>query len=115
MSEEDRRTLDAHRLLDVLDGVGLLLYVQDLDGRIVHVNRAACALVGREPEDVLGTVAHFGGDELVVLSEHVAGGAGGAGIAERILAELRAPIELEGERVVLSASIGVCIAPAEGP
>ena len=31
------------------------------------------------------TVARFGGDELVVLSEHVAGAAGGALIAERIL------------------------------
>ena len=44
------------------------------------------------------TVARFGGDELVVLSEHVAGAAGGALIAERILEQLRAPIEIDGER-----------------
>jgi diguanylate cyclase (GGDEF)-like protein/PAS domain S-box-containing protein len=60
------------------------------------------------------TVARFGGDELVVLSEHVAGVAGGALIAERILEHLRAPIELHGEQIVVSASIGVCIAPVEG-
>jgi diguanylate cyclase (GGDEF)-like protein/PAS domain S-box-containing protein len=60
------------------------------------------------------TVARFGGDELVVLSEHVAGTRGGAGIAERILEELRAPIEVHGEPVSLSASIGICIAPVEG-
>ena len=60
------------------------------------------------------TVARFGGDELVVLSEHVAGAAGGALIAERILEQLRAPIELDGEEVTLSASIGICVAPVEG-
>jgi diguanylate cyclase (GGDEF)-like protein/PAS domain S-box-containing protein len=60
------------------------------------------------------TVARFGGDELVVLSEHVAGAAGGALIAERILEHLSAPIELHDEQIVVSASIGVCIAPAEG-
>ena len=60
------------------------------------------------------TVGRFGGDELVVLSEHVAGRAGGALIAERILEQLRAPIEVDGEQVVLSASIGVCVAPVEG-
>ncbi|MEO8687169.1 MAG: GGDEF domain-containing protein [Solirubrobacteraceae bacterium] len=60
------------------------------------------------------TVARFGGDELVVLSEHVAGPAGGALIAERILEQLRSPIDIEGEQVVLTASIGICVAPVEG-
>ena len=60
------------------------------------------------------TVARFGGDELVVLSEHVNGAAGGALIADRILEQLRTPIELEGEQVTLSASIGICVAPIEG-
>jgi diguanylate cyclase (GGDEF)-like protein/PAS domain S-box-containing protein len=60
------------------------------------------------------TVGRFGGDELVVLSEHVAGRAGAALIAERILDQLSTPIEVQGEQVVLSASIGVCVAPLEG-
>ena len=60
------------------------------------------------------TVGRFGGDELVVLSEHVAGASGGAMIAERILDQLRSPIELDGHEVMLSASIGVCLAPIEG-
>jgi diguanylate cyclase (GGDEF)-like protein/PAS domain S-box-containing protein len=60
------------------------------------------------------TVARFGGDELVVLSEHVAGAEGAAMIAERILEELSSPIELEGDEVLLSASIGICVAPVEG-
>ena len=60
------------------------------------------------------TVARFGGDELVVLSEHVAGAEGAAMIAERILEELSSPIELDGDEVLLSASIGICVAPVEG-
>ena len=30
------------------------MYVQDPDGRIVHANRAACELVGKPPEEVVG-------------------------------------------------------------
>jgi diguanylate cyclase (GGDEF)-like protein len=60
------------------------------------------------------TVARFGGDELVVLSEHVAGAPGAALVAERILEELRTPVDLGGEQVTLSASVGVCVAPVEG-
>jgi diguanylate cyclase (GGDEF)-like protein len=60
------------------------------------------------------TVARFGGDELVVLSEHVAGAEGSALIAERILEQLRSPILLDGEQLTLSASIGICVAPVEG-
>ncbi len=54
MSSEGRETLAADRLLDVLDGVSVLMYVQDRDGRIVHANRAACELVGKPPEEVVG-------------------------------------------------------------
>ena len=50
-----------------------------------------------------------------MLSERVkTGAAGGALIADRIHEELRAPIELHGEQVTLSASIGICVAAVEG-
>ena len=61
------------------------------------------------------TVARFGGDELVVLSEHITGGDDVRGIAQRILDALREPIALDGETITLSASIGICVAPVEGP
>jgi diguanylate cyclase (GGDEF)-like protein/PAS domain S-box-containing protein len=61
------------------------------------------------------TVARFGGDELVVLSEHVRGREYAGAIAERILAALRDPLEVHDERIVLSASIGICFAPEDGP
>jgi diguanylate cyclase (GGDEF)-like protein/PAS domain S-box-containing protein len=60
------------------------------------------------------TVARFGGDELVILSEHVRGREHAAGIAERVLAALRRPLAAEGEAIVLSASIGICLAPEPG-
>ena len=60
------------------------------------------------------TVARFGGDELVVLSEHITGVDDVRAIAERILDALRAPIETDHGSIVLSASIGICIAPVEG-
>ncbi|HYM57408.1 MAG TPA: PAS domain S-box protein [Solirubrobacteraceae bacterium] len=59
------------------------------------------------------TVGRFGGDELVILTEHVAGPGAAQRMAERILAELAAPLELQGEALELSASIGICI--ASGP
>jgi diguanylate cyclase (GGDEF)-like protein len=76
------------------------------------LRRAATAVASTlRSED---TVARFGGDELVVLSEHIADRRHVCGIAERILARLETPIELDGESVSLSASIGICLAPVEG-
>ena len=54
MSAEGRQPLAADRLLEVLDGVSVLLYVQDPDGRLLHANRAACELVGKPCEEVIG-------------------------------------------------------------
>ena len=77
------------------------------------VLRSAAALVAStlRAED---TVARFGGDELVVLSEHITGGDDVRGIAQRIIDALREPIALGEETITLSASIGICIAPVEG-
>jgi diguanylate cyclase (GGDEF)-like protein/PAS domain S-box-containing protein len=78
-----------------------------------RVLREAASLVAStlRAED---TVSRFGGDELVVLSEHILGRHDAAGIAQRILDRLRTPIHVDGEEVVLSASIGICVAPVEG-
>ena len=78
-----------------------------------EVLRSAAALVAStmRAED---TVARFGGDELVVLSEHITGVDDVRGIAQRILDTLREPIALGDETITLSASIGICVAPVEG-
>jgi diguanylate cyclase (GGDEF)-like protein/PAS domain S-box-containing protein len=56
------------------------------------------------------TVARFGGDEFVVVC---ADGSVGtvSGTAERILAALREPLEVDDQRLHVSASIGVALAP----
>jgi diguanylate cyclase (GGDEF)-like protein len=79
--------------------------------RVLRLAAAAVASTLRAED----TVARFGGDELVVLSEHITDRARAARIAERILETLREPLELGGEQITLSASIGICVAPVEGP
>jgi diguanylate cyclase (GGDEF)-like protein/PAS domain S-box-containing protein len=78
--------------------------------RVLRLAAAAVASSLRAED----TVARFGGDELVVLSEHISGAADATAIAERILETLRAPLAVDGEEITLSASVGICVAPVEG-
>ncbi len=71
-------------------------------------------VVARRLEHILrptDTVGRFGGDEFVVVSE-VAGGAPQAiGLTERLGAVISSPVEIGGEELVVTASIGVALAP----
>lgn len=58
------------------------------------------------PED---TVARLGGDEFAVLIEDVAGLSSLSGIAGRVQQEIRLPIEIYGQEIVISASIGIAL------
>ncbi len=62
------------------------------------------------------TLARLGGDEFAVLLEDVEAG-GAQLVADRILHTLRAPVALEGNELVVHASIGIAVSgPAdEGP
>ena len=59
------------------------------------------------------TVARFGGDEFVVLYEGVSGRAEAAELAERVRQVLEAPFLLGGEKVYVSASLGVTVGAAD--
>jgi diguanylate cyclase (GGDEF)-like protein/PAS domain S-box-containing protein len=61
------------------------------------------------PED---TLARFGGDEFVVLLEHVESADVPVRVAKRIIEELRDPFVLEGREVYTRASIGIAIGEA---
>ncbi len=58
------------------------------------------------------TVARFGGDEFVVLLEHMRDPVEAVHVAERVLAAVREPVVLSGHQVVCSASVGIaCTSP----
>jgi diguanylate cyclase (GGDEF)-like protein len=59
-------------------------------------------------------VARFGGDEFVVLQSAVRSSDEGSALATRILQALRGTYELDGHVVMVSASIGIAIAPKNG-
>jgi PAS domain-containing protein len=46
VSAHGRRILDADGLADVLDEVAVCVYVKDLDGRLLYLNRATEAILG---------------------------------------------------------------------
>ena len=60
------------------------------------------------------TVARLGGDEFAVLATPLMEPEDIEPLSERILAELRRPIELSGTRIQPTASVGAAIFPASG-
>ncbi|MEM6773461.1 MAG: EAL domain-containing protein [Pseudomonadota bacterium] len=59
-------------------------------------------------------MARIGGDEFVVVLSGIDTRANASVIAEKILASLTAPFTLLGQRVQISASIGICFYPDDG-
>jgi diguanylate cyclase (GGDEF)-like protein/PAS domain S-box-containing protein len=55
------------------------------------------------------TVARFGGDEFTILCEDLASPDEAIAVAERVAATIARPVELDGEEVVVTASIGVAV------
>ncbi len=60
------------------------------------------------------TVARLGGDEFVVVLDHIAQPPDAARIASKLLEALAVPVELGGERVAVSASVGLSVYPDNG-
>jgi diguanylate cyclase (GGDEF)-like protein/PAS domain S-box-containing protein len=61
------------------------------------------------------TAARLGGDEFAVLLEDVADTSEAAGVAERFLTRMRAPLDLRGHRLLTTASIGIAVGSEEQP
>ena len=58
------------------------------------------------PNDILG---RFGGDEFVVLLEHVQNAEDAIPVAERLLEDLRRPFHIKGRNVFLTVSVGIAV------
>jgi diguanylate cyclase (GGDEF)-like protein/PAS domain S-box-containing protein len=58
---------------------------------------------------VSDTAARFGGDEFAILLEDPTGPQDAAEIAERIIEELKKPLQIEGKEIAVQASLGISI------
>lgn len=58
------------------------------------------------------TVARFGGDEFVVVTENIRDYAEAAAVAERVLERIRPPFDIAGTRIRATVSIGVALGRA---
>jgi diguanylate cyclase (GGDEF)-like protein len=59
-------------------------------------------------------LCRLGGDEFALVLEDVAGQQAAADTARRLLGTLKAPFELEGREIYVSASIGISLYPDDG-
>lgn len=105
------------------EGTTLALAIIDLD-QFKHINDSLSHAVGdqllqlvaQRLEDLLGgkdTVARAGGDEFIVLMPDVSEGEA-ADWAGKALQSLSEPYQLGGYALVVTASIGVAMAPGDG-
>ena len=60
------------------------------------------------------TVARVGGDEFNLLLPEVGRGSQAARMAEKILATVARPVEVDGHRLYITTSIGISLFPADG-
>jgi diguanylate cyclase (GGDEF)-like protein len=60
------------------------------------------------------TVGRLGGDEFVVLLPDLSGPGNAYAVAGKVLERLRVPIEVEGKPTMVTASVGVAVAPDDG-
>jgi diguanylate cyclase (GGDEF)-like protein/PAS domain S-box-containing protein len=60
------------------------------------------------------TVARLGGDEFAIIQDAIAGPEEASALARRIVEKIGAPFHVEGNEVVVSASVGIAVAPRDG-
>ncbi|MGH6794740.1 MAG: putative bifunctional diguanylate cyclase/phosphodiesterase [Methylocella sp.] len=58
--------------------------------------------------------ARFGGDEFAVLQTGLAGPHEAGALADRIVAQLSEPFDIDGQQALIGASAGIALAPADG-
>ena len=60
------------------------------------------------------TVARLGGDEFTVILERLTDSQGAVVVAKKILDAIAAPYELQGNRICVTASVGIALYPTHG-
>ena len=94
-------------------GVGDLL-LKEIGTRLECTLREADCLgrAGTGPDT--RSVARLGGDEFTIMLPALAQAEDVAKVAQRILAEVSRPVRLEGQEIVVTASVGIAVYPADG-
>ncbi len=107
--------LDLDRFKVVNDSLG-----HEVGDRLLqHVSQALTSClrgvdsVARAAVDGTVTIARLGGDEFTIVVEGIDGSDDAALIARRILEALLEPFVFEGEEIVITASIGISLYPAD--
>jgi uncharacterized protein (TIGR02284 family) len=75
--------------------------------------RETAKRISRVPRNT-DLVARLGGDEFAVMLDAVKDRASVAGVADKILREVRRPFATDGHKVALSASVGIASFPEDG-
>ncbi len=60
------------------------------------------------------TISRVGGDEFFIIQTGIGGADDAEKLARRVVEEIRAPYELQGQLVMIDASVGIAIAPDDG-
>jgi diguanylate cyclase (GGDEF)-like protein len=60
------------------------------------------------------TIARMGGDEFVIVQAPIADPADATSLAQRIIAVISEPFDIDGHQAVIGASIGIAVGPGDG-
>jgi diguanylate cyclase (GGDEF)-like protein/PAS domain S-box-containing protein len=113
-----------HGLARTNRGEILALHLLDLD-HFKNVNdtlghpagdkllKAVTARLGALLRDT-DTIARMGGDEFAILQTAISQPADASSLARRIVESVGQPYDIEGQQVVIGASIGIAIGPSDG-
>jgi diguanylate cyclase (GGDEF)-like protein len=97
--------LDLDRFKEVNDTLG-----HDIGDKLLTEAAERINLCVRE----MDTVARMGGDEFTVILSHITDPVYAGKIAASIIQKLTEPFNIDGEKLNVSASIGITIYPADG-
>jgi diguanylate cyclase (GGDEF)-like protein len=98
--------LDLDHFKDVNDTLG-----HPVGDRLLQVVTARILAEVRDQD----TVARLGGDEFAIVQTGVRHPRGAAMLAQRLVETLGTPFDLDGHHVIVGVSIGIAIAPEDGP
>jgi diguanylate cyclase (GGDEF)-like protein len=60
------------------------------------------------------TIARMGGDEFVIVQAPITDPAEATSLAQRVIASISAPFEIDGHQAVIGASVGIAVGPGDG-